>query len=942
MTRFRFRALWPLKSSAAPTSPTTPRPLAPNSGDSAIRLFVSSTFRDLEPERESLRRNVWPILNKACEERGVAFFETDLRWGVTATEVESGQILPICLDLVDRCRPFIVGIIGNRYGGSADRAAEVLSSEVRYRGLLPYAKRGITELELRYAILSRPLNTPAPVALIYGRPGWERAHTPGGEGETYAALIAELARAGIAVRSTPHDLDRFAGLVREDLLAVLEQHLPSSEPSPAEKACREAAQTARLLGYRFVERPAVREASKLVRGRVPRIAIVGPPGSGKTMAAAALARSCSSGAGPSRIASAIQPGGWRDWTEAFTTLITQLGAAELGTDARERLGSAIAAIALRRHVLVIIDGVDDRNLASGTVRAWLPGVVSGATIVVSLRAEAAEIGEMRRQGWHIIELGPFAPPEIEELANRFFAPLGRRMDLAQIEHVAARPRSALEREILLNEIRCVPRFEALDVTVGRLAGLPDLAALVDAAVDRLETEHGGAAAAILRALALAPDGVDASVASMLAGGRSAQLPALRLELLRQALESLVLSGGNRWTLRSAAVRDHLMARLFPNGAEAARAGIVVRLSQVLESPGAAEEVLRQLLILRRWQDIARLLADPVVFDALTRRARQQLRAYWARLHEASTIDRVSVYRAWSAGAPARRRAEAASLAEDLGDPDTAQALAETVIAEVPGDPYGFAVSTLVLARLAEARAEFTAAEALLARLADEPLRRASPEIAAQAAVQRARIALARLGPDAAGEAVSAAAARVALSGNDRLRAITREIEGAIHLGSGNLKLAEAHYKELLAIGERLADLAVLAAAETGLARTALQRGRRRNAAENAARAIRFARIAGDDRILQDALGVSARIAIETNDLDRAGELIHERRGLTKQIGDRIGQLEADVDYARWYTHLGDHAEAARIIANASSSARSVGLDHLAKRLSHLRSDRIQS
>jgi hypothetical protein len=55
--------------------------------------------------------------------------------------------------------------------------------------------------------------------LIYGRPGWERAHAPGGEGETYAALIAELARAAIAVRSTPHDLDRFAGLVREDLLA---------------------------------------------------------------------------------------------------------------------------------------------------------------------------------------------------------------------------------------------------------------------------------------------------------------------------------------------------------------------------------------------------------------------------------------------------------------------------------------------------------------------------------------------------------------------------------------------------------------------------------------------------------------------------------------------------------------------------------------------------
>ena len=40
----------------------------------------------------------------------------DLRWGITEEESRDGKTLEICLEEVDRSRPFFIGIVGNRYG----------------------------------------------------------------------------------------------------------------------------------------------------------------------------------------------------------------------------------------------------------------------------------------------------------------------------------------------------------------------------------------------------------------------------------------------------------------------------------------------------------------------------------------------------------------------------------------------------------------------------------------------------------------------------------------------------------------------------------------------------------------------------------------------------------------------------------------------------------
>ena len=54
---------------------------------SAIRLFISSTFADMQPERDCFNDILVTKLGALCRDRGVSFFGVDLRWGVTGEDI---------------------------------------------------------------------------------------------------------------------------------------------------------------------------------------------------------------------------------------------------------------------------------------------------------------------------------------------------------------------------------------------------------------------------------------------------------------------------------------------------------------------------------------------------------------------------------------------------------------------------------------------------------------------------------------------------------------------------------------------------------------------------------------------------------------------------------------------------------------------------------------
>jgi hypothetical protein len=81
-----------------------------------VRVFISSTFRDMQAERNHLMCAVFPALGQRSMARGLPFVPVDLRWGVTKAEAESGETLGICLQEIEDCRPFFLCLLGERYG----------------------------------------------------------------------------------------------------------------------------------------------------------------------------------------------------------------------------------------------------------------------------------------------------------------------------------------------------------------------------------------------------------------------------------------------------------------------------------------------------------------------------------------------------------------------------------------------------------------------------------------------------------------------------------------------------------------------------------------------------------------------------------------------------------------------------------------------------------
>ena len=138
-----------------------------NSAPREVRVFVSSTFRDMQNERQTLMNDAFQQLRLLCERRGVAFSAVDFRWGITDDETADGQALAMCLAEIDRCRPYFVGMLGERYGWSQQRSSgsvdEALArtfevASAKYPWVRGFTDRSITELEFIYGALQPELS----------------------------------------------------------------------------------------------------------------------------------------------------------------------------------------------------------------------------------------------------------------------------------------------------------------------------------------------------------------------------------------------------------------------------------------------------------------------------------------------------------------------------------------------------------------------------------------------------------------------------------------------------------------------------------------------------------------------------------------------------------------------------------------------------------------
>ena len=204
-------------------------------------IFVSSTFVDMQKERDILRDAVAPRINTMARKYNDHIEFCDLRWGINTEDMEtesaSRKVLEVCLDEIDRSNPPMIILLGERYGWIPNQSTVASIAEKR-KLIFDDLRKSVTALEAEYGALNRNRN-----ALVYLRkiaaPWQDIPDIHQAEDEEHRFLLDSLkerlkALPNCTVKTytvrfengmqNSEDMDLFADMVTNDLQYVLQPH----------------------------------------------------------------------------------------------------------------------------------------------------------------------------------------------------------------------------------------------------------------------------------------------------------------------------------------------------------------------------------------------------------------------------------------------------------------------------------------------------------------------------------------------------------------------------------------------------------------------------------------------------------------------------------------------------------------------------------------------
>ena len=199
-----------------------------------IRVFISSTFKDLQEERDYLITKVFPLLQAEAEKRDVSITPLDLRWGITEDDARSGKVLQICLQEIENSHPFFIGIIGNRYGWCPPKE-EFEKNEILKERWGDWLERdlanglSVTEMEIQYGVLRSKNNVRAHFFLKRG------GNIESDNEEKLEKLKAAIRKDGRYPVDDFSSHEELGELLKESFMTMLNELYPSDSLSVLER-----------------------------------------------------------------------------------------------------------------------------------------------------------------------------------------------------------------------------------------------------------------------------------------------------------------------------------------------------------------------------------------------------------------------------------------------------------------------------------------------------------------------------------------------------------------------------------------------------------------------------------------------------------------------------------------------------------------------------------
>ena len=467
-----------------------------------VRLFVSSTFLDFIAERDYLSRNTFLELRLFCEKRGISFNEIDLRWGVTSDQSGSGKVIQLCFDELDKCRPYFMCMLGERYGWSQnignlsgdkllkDTYDYAISLHDYWKWIDEYRDRSTTELEIRYACLNDLQSATATRAIFFFRnpKGVGAGSIYQGEDETRTARSQSLKKEIIEAGYAPIRYDKPEELgtaVLRHFKTVIAKDFPIEEkPTELDKewAAHNAFAAFRARCYlptgNYFARLDEHVAS--FDGPSPPLLIMGDSGSGKSALLANwwISREETLFKDPSILIVTHYVGSTVESTSHFSLMRRVMLEIkrhlylpqEIPSDSKEIMKmfpTLINIISGRCKMVLVIDALNQlEDRADAFSLSWLPTVFpeNVRVFVSTLPGPGGKLKKIcEERSWPVLNITPLTSEEADELIVSYLSQYGKTMDAPLRAKIANSPggRSPLFVRSLLEELRMSALFMTL-------------------------------------------------------------------------------------------------------------------------------------------------------------------------------------------------------------------------------------------------------------------------------------------------------------------------------------------------------------------------------------------------------------------------------------------------------------------------------------------------
>ncbi|XP_029970146.1 telomerase protein component 1-like [Salarias fasciatus] len=437
-----------------------------------VRVFISSTFRDMHSERDVLVQSVFPELRRRAAPHCLYLQEVELRWGVT--EEESERATELCLSEVCRSQ-ILVGILGERYGQVPDRPALPDLPQYSWLATAPEGL-SVTEMEIRQFQSLYPGVAHERMFCYFRDPAiiksvpvaWRSHFTPeSNDAEQKMTTLKNALRDsnvkvtenyscewGGVVDGKPHltKLDEFGKAVLEDLwTAVKKLFVDASEEREEaaevyEQEVHQGALQRQFFGRSKLLSAAVEMVEQLqTKGHM--MMVEGGAGEGKTLFMAGLAEALRTGQKSRRnlvcrvvsysTAASQSARSGENLVGCLVQLLRKIKDTQEESplprsykDLLTEFHSTLTTMTMTTPLVLLIDGVDLIRDGRGQLSCdWLPPKLpKGVCLVVSMTSKAPLLQTLvKKTGTVLFSLGPLTVPDRREIVKKELDAFGKKL-----------------------------------------------------------------------------------------------------------------------------------------------------------------------------------------------------------------------------------------------------------------------------------------------------------------------------------------------------------------------------------------------------------------------------------------------------------------------------------------------------------------------------------